>query len=62
MEERCMIKQHMTDILDNLRSVRDVDGDTYSSMEVLGLINRAIEEIERLREALTDSGGGNEAD
>jgi hypothetical protein len=37
------------DILDDLRKVRRLRGDTYSSAEVLGMVGRAIAEIEQLR-------------
>ena len=39
-------------ILKDLHSVLEIRGDTYSSYEVLGMIERAIDEIERLRAAL----------
>lgn len=38
------------DILAELRAVRKTGGDTYSSSEVLGMVGRAADEIERLRE------------
>lgn len=40
----------MADILDDLRKVARLNGDTYSTPEVLGMVGRAAEEIERLRE------------
>lgn len=39
----------MADILDDLRKVVRLNGDTYSSAEVIGLVGRAADEIERLR-------------
>ncbi len=39
----------MSDILEELRKVQRLGGDTYSSHEVLGMIGRAADEIERLR-------------
>lgn len=38
------------DILDDLRSVQRLNGDTYSSAEILGMIGRAANEIEAWRE------------
>lgn len=42
----------MSDILDELHRVVQTRGDTYSSMEVIGLIWRAETEIGRLRSML----------
>jgi hypothetical protein len=39
----------MTDIVERLRSIYKLRGDTYSSMEVFGAVNQAAAEIERLR-------------
>ncbi len=44
----------MTDILADLQAVDRLNGDTYSSMEVLGMVHRATVEIERLRAALKE--------
>ena len=40
------------DILNELHSITKLNGDTYSSAEVLGAVNRAAFEITRLRLAL----------
>ena len=40
-------------ILEKLRDVQKLGGDTYSSYEVVGMIGQAADEIERLRAALT---------
>lgn len=37
------------DILAELRAVQTTGGDTYSSAEVLGMVGRAADEIERLQ-------------
>lgn len=42
----------MTDILDDLRKVEHLRGDTFSSAEVIAMVGRAAKEIERLRMAL----------
>ena len=39
----------MSDVLAELQKVYRLNGDTYSSYEVVGLIGRAINEIIRLR-------------
>jgi hypothetical protein len=39
----------MADVLDDLRAVQKLQGDTFSSAEVLGMVARAASEIERLR-------------
>ncbi len=39
----------MSDILFDLRKVQELCGDTYSSMEVVGMVGRAADEIGRLR-------------
>lgn len=41
----------MADILNDMRKVTKLNGDTYSSAEVLGMISRGANEIERLHEA-----------
>lgn len=38
----------MTDILADLRAVQKLNGDTFSSAEVLGMVERAADEIEKL--------------
>lgn len=40
----------MTDIVERLRSVVNLQGSTYSSAEVLGMLSQAAGEIERLRD------------
>lgn len=45
----------MADILEDLRSVQRLQGDTFSSAEVLGMVGRAADEIERLRSFLTNA-------
>lgn len=40
------------DIVQELHAVTRLCGDTYSSAEVLGMVGRAADEIERLRAAL----------
>lgn len=42
----------MTDILTELRGVQRLQGDTFSSAEVLGMVGRAADEIDRLTNAL----------
>jgi hypothetical protein len=42
----------MADILADLRRVEATMGDTYSSSEVIGMVCRAGDEIQRLRAAL----------
>ena len=42
----------MPDILEDLRAIARTGGDTYSSAEVIGVIGRAVVEIERLWAAL----------
>jgi len=44
----------MADILDELREVKRLRGNSYSSYEVIGMVGRAVDEIERLR-ALLDA-------
>ena len=44
----------MTDILERLRGVQKLRGDTYSSYEVIGMIGQAVDEIERLTAALKE--------
>ena len=39
----------MADILDDLRAVLKIGGDTYTSEEVLGMMRRAADYIEELR-------------
>lgn len=39
----------MTDTLSDLRAVANVNGDTYSSAEVIAMVRRAADEIERLK-------------
>jgi hypothetical protein len=43
----------MSDILSDLRAVANVNGDTYSSAEVIAMVRRAADEIERLKGGLT---------
>lgn len=38
----------MTDLLAELKKVVDLKGDTYSSYEVIGLLRRSADEIDRL--------------
>lgn len=40
----------MSDILTELRKVHRLRGDTYSSAEVIGMVGRAADEIEMLRD------------
>lgn len=47
----------MTDILSDLRAVANVNGDTYSSAEVIAMVRRAAEEVERLRADLDQMRG-----
>ena len=35
-------------LIDELKKVRDLRGDTYSTAEILGLVSRAVNEIEEL--------------
>jgi hypothetical protein len=44
----------MTDILDELRKVEQLRGDTYSCEEVLGMVSRAADEIDRMRARLQE--------
>lgn len=44
----------MTDVLDELKAIVNADGDTYSSPEVIGVMRRAISEIESLRNQFFD--------
>lgn len=44
----------MSDILADLRKLQRLNGDTYSSAEVLGMVGQAADEIERLRVALQE--------
>ncbi len=40
----------MSDIMDDLRKVEELQGDTYSSYEILAMVKHAADEIEHLRE------------
>jgi hypothetical protein len=41
-------------VLEELRKVHELRGDTYSSYEVIGVIGRAADEIDRLRAINTE--------
>jgi hypothetical protein len=45
------------DILADLRKVQRLNGDTYSSAEVMGMVGRAADEIDRLHAALREIAG-----
>ena len=44
-------------MVEELRKIYRLKGDTYSSAEVLGAVNRAADEIERLRAVLLEARG-----
>jgi hypothetical protein len=44
------LEEGMSDILEEMRKAAELRGDTYSSMEIWGLLGRGVAEIERLRD------------
>jgi hypothetical protein len=44
----------MSDFAAEMRRAAELRGDTYSSMEIWGLLGRGAAEVERLRAALTE--------
>jgi hypothetical protein len=46
--------QEMSDIAAEMRKAAELRGDTYSSMEIWGLLGRGADEIERLRALVKD--------
>lgn len=45
----------MADLLDDMRKVVKLNGDTYSSAEVIGMVSRAADEIEGLQAQIEDA-------